>query len=178
MDGDCRDRSFTAGQFVADARAIVRTRVMLAAPGDRVVLLYDDGLDTIAGLFGCLSAGLAAVSGIHPAAPRSSERLLGILRDSGATVVLGQARVLAQFQRDLDDVLDEFDLRWVASDALRHDPSPARVGTVPTNDTLALVQYTSGSTREPRGVMLTHRNILHNLDSQLRPSATGRATPA
>ena len=167
-DGESRERSITAGQLDADARVIGRALARLAAPGDRVVLLYDDGLDTIAGLFGCLVAGLAAVSGIHPAAPRSTERLLGILRDSGATVVLGQARVLAQFQRDLDDVLDELDLRWVASDTLRRDPNPAWAGAAAANQGLALVQYTSGSTREPRGVMLTHRNILHNLDSQLR----------
>ncbi len=166
-DGETLERSMTAAALDAEARAIGRTLGKLAGPGTRVILLFEDGLDTIKGLFGCLSAGLVAVSGIHPAAPRSAERLLGILRDSQATVVLGQTRVLAEFQRGLDEVLDEFDLRWVAIDTIKPMPADRWVGTPAGNDGLALIQYTSGSTRDPRGVMLTHRNLLHNLQGQI-----------
>ena len=123
-DGEGQERSMTAAALDDAARAIGRKLAKLAAPETRVILLFEDGLDAIEGLFGCLSAGLVAVSGIHPSAPRSTERLIGILRDSKATVVLGQARVLAEFQRGLDDVLDEFDLRWVASDMVK--PVPAQ----------------------------------------------------
>ncbi len=168
-DGETRERSLTAGGLEEAAHAIGRALARLAAPGDRVVLLFEDGLDYIAGLFGCVCAGLVAVSGIHPGAPRSVERLTGIIRDAQATIVLGHARVLAEFQRALDgelgDELDELGLRWVASDKLR----PAAGAWTPTpsaNGDLALLQYTSGSTREPRGVMLSHRNVLHNLHGQ------------
>ena len=167
-DGETRERSITAGALDEAARGIGRTLAKLARPGSRVILLFDDGLDTIAGLFGCLAAGLVAVSGIHPAAPRSTERLLGILRDSGATLVLGQARVLAEFQRLLDDSLDDLDLRWVASDRIKPGIAEAWTGTPAPNAGLALIQYTSGSTREPRGVMLSHRNILDNLHGQAK----------
>ena len=166
-DGETLERSLTAAALDAEARAIGRTLAKLAAPGTRVILLFEDGLDTIKGLFGCLAAGLVAVSGIHPAAPRSTERLLGILRDSQATVVLGQARVLAEFQRGLDEVLDDFDLRWVAIDTIKPRPADRWTGTPAANGGLALIQYTSGSTRDPRGVTLTHRNLLHNLQGQI-----------
>lgn len=166
-DGETLERAMTAAVLDAEARAIGRTLAKLAGPGTRVILLFEDGLDTIKGLFGCLSAGLVAVSGIHPAAPRSTDRLLGILRDSRATVVLGQTRVLAEFQRGLDEVLDDFDLRWVAIDTIKPLPADRWAGTPAGNDGLALIQYTSGSTRDPRGVMLTHRNLLHNLQGQI-----------
>ena len=166
-DGESRESSLTAAALDAAARAIGRTLAKLAAPGTRVILLFEDGLDTIQGLFGCFAAGLVAVSGIHPSAPRSTERLLGILRDSKATVVLGQARVLAEFQRALDDMLDAFDLRWVASDMIKPGSADGWRATPAANDGLALIQYTSGSTRDPRGVMLTHRNLLHNLQGQI-----------
>ena len=181
-DGETRERSITAAELDATARRIGQTLARFAEPGDRAVLLFEDGLDAVAGLFGCLHAGLVAVSGVHPAAPRATERLLGILRDCQATIVLGQARVLAEFQRALDDVIDDLDVRWVASDAIR----PARSGAddrawrgpAAANGDLALLQYTSGSSREPRGVMLSHRNVLHNLSSQFeafgcRPGDTG-----
>ncbi len=166
-DGEARERSMTAAGLEADARRIGRTLARLARPGTRVVLLFEDGLDYITGLFGCLEAGLVAVSGVHPAAPRSAERLLGILRDCGASVVLGQARVLAEYQRALDAELDDFDLRWVASDTIRPGPAASALVVPAAGDSLALIQYTSGSSRAPRGVMLTHRNILHNLQGQV-----------
>jgi acyl-CoA synthetase (AMP-forming)/AMP-acid ligase II len=131
-----------------------------------VILLFDDGVDYICGLFGCLWAGMVAVSGVHPGSPRSVERLRGIIHDAQAAVVLGHARVLAEFQRALDEELDEFPLRWVASDKIRPLATDAWDGAPSGNGDLALIQYTSGSTRSPRGVMLTHRNVLHNLASQ------------
>ncbi len=166
-DGETLERSMTAAALDAAAHSIGRTLAKLAAPGSRVILLFDDGLDTIKGLFGCLSAGLVAVSGIHPAAPRSTERLLGILRDTRATIVLGQARVLADVQIGLDDVLDELDLRWVAIETIKPLVAERWAATPAANDGLALIQYTSGSTRDPRGVTLTHRNLLHNLQCQI-----------
>jgi acyl-CoA synthetase (AMP-forming)/AMP-acid ligase II/acyl carrier protein len=177
-DGETRERSINAAELDASIRRIGQTLSKFVKPGERVILLFEDGLDYISGLFGCLSAGLVAVSGIHPAAPRSAERLLGIARDCGATAVLGQAHVLAEFQRALDDVLDDFDLRWVASDMIKPVAAGAWSGTPAANGELALIQYTSGSSREPRGVMLSHRNVLHNLLCQfeafgLQPGDTG-----
>jgi acyl-CoA synthetase (AMP-forming)/AMP-acid ligase II/acyl carrier protein len=167
-DGESHESSLTAAGLADAARTIGYTLAKLAPPGSRVILLFGDGLEYIAGLFGCLWAGLVAVSGIHPDAPRSVERLRGILHDSRALVVLGHARVLADFQRALDDELDELDLRWVASDKLRSTAPADWTGQPAANAELALIQYTSGSTREPRGVMLSHRNVLHNLHGQAK----------
>jgi acyl-CoA synthetase (AMP-forming)/AMP-acid ligase II/acyl carrier protein len=165
-DGETQERSMTAAGLADAARTIGYTLSKLAPAGARVILLFEDGLDYVAGLFGALWAGTIAVSGIHPDAPRSVERLRGILHDSRALVVLGHARVLADFQRALDDELDDLDVRWVASDKIR-TPAPGDwVGRFGANADIALIQYTSGSTREPRGVMLSHRNVLHNLHGQ------------
>jgi len=165
-DGETKERSITAAELDASARRIGQTLAKFAKPGERVILLFEDGLDYISGLFGCLSAGLVAVSGIHPAAPRSTERLLGIARDCGAAAILGQAHVLAEFQHALDNVLDDFDLLWVATDKMKSSAAGMWTGSPAANGELALIQYTSGSSREPRGVMLSHRNVLHNLLSQ------------
>lgn len=166
-DGESKERSITAAELAAAAQRIGSVLAKFAKPGGRVILLFEDGLDYVSGLFGCLAAGLVAVSGIHPAAPRSSERLVGIVRDCAATVVLGQSHVLAEFQRALDAVLDELDLRWVASDLAKPVSPAAKLPESTSNGDLALLQYTSGSSREPRGVMLSHRNVLHNMRSQM-----------
>ena len=167
VDGETRERSISAAELESGARRIGQALGKFAEPGARVILLFEEGLDYVSGLFACFTAGLVAVSGVHPSAPRSSERLACIARDCGATAVLGQSHVLAEFQRSLDAVLDEMDLRWIASDLIRPGAPTAKPLPAVANTDLAMLQYTSGSSREPRGVMLSHRNILHNMFSQM-----------
>ncbi|KQT54867.1 hypothetical protein ASG43_04815 [Aureimonas sp. Leaf454] len=168
-DGETVSRDITFAGLRTEARAVGATVARFAKPGERVMLLYGDGPDYVIGLLGCLYAGAIPVSGVHPGVLKAFERFIGVVRDCGARAVLGPHDVLAEMQRIDEDAVDELGLKWLASDrlpAVRPGAGEPLPGLFQGNGDLALIQYTSGSTRAPRGVALTHRNILHNLATQ------------
>src|SRR5215475_11957649 len=81
-------------QLDRKARVIAHRLRELAEPGARAILLFPEGLECIAGMFGCLYAGLVIVSGVSPTASNSICRLIGIARDARASLVLGTAALL------------------------------------------------------------------------------------
>lgn len=157
--GALLDRASTAAAALAER----------CEPGDRVLLLSPDPIEHLTGLFGCATAGLVAVSGAPPYAPRRTgprhlgrlARLAGILNSSGATAVTGPADLLGAM-RDTLDLGDGLDL--ITTEAIAAGKRSERLPR-PSSD-LAFLQYTSGSTAAPRGVALSHSNLLANLSTQ------------
>ncbi|HSP80612.1 MAG TPA: fatty acyl-AMP ligase, partial [Myxococcaceae bacterium] len=145
------------------ARGIGAELQQRLAPGERVLLLYPPGLEFITAFFGCLYAGLIGVPAYPVRAERDIPRLRGILRSAGARIALS-TEMLVEMMSGITSEMPEFAaLTWVATDALAYQER-ASAWREPTlsADTLAFLQYTSGSTGTPRGVMVTHRNLLHN----------------
>jgi acyl-CoA synthetase (AMP-forming)/AMP-acid ligase II len=134
-----------------DARARTIAAALADARGERVLLVYPPGLEYVAALFGCFYAGAVAVPAYPPdpaRLERSLPRLEAIIRDAEPKVVL------------TIEILTEL---VGAGNALATDTLPpgSWAAQVEPGD-VALLQYTSGSTAAPRGVMLTHANLLHN----------------
>jgi acyl-CoA synthetase (AMP-forming)/AMP-acid ligase II len=167
-DGDGEARTITYGELDRRARAIAVTLRRLAPPGDRALLLYPDGLEYIEGLFGCFYAGLIAVSGASQLGPRSLPRIFSILTDASPTVILGTQQLLAEYQTLLRADRNTHRIKWLPTDGGRGAAPDDWVSPDVPPGTVALFQYTSGSTGTPRGVMLTHGNLLHNLQAQVR----------
>ncbi|XVV15005.1 AMP-binding protein [Actinoplanes sp. CA-131856] len=177
----------------ADRREIVRRAAGTAdflqaagvAPGDRVLLVFPpDGLEFVASFFGCMLLGAIAVPVASPD-PRHLDRELPKLRhiaeDSGARVALTHAkyRRLTTLASVRDGVAGRWrgretsswpELAWLLSDRVeRADPeaAAARLARAAARfgpDDIVYLQYTSGSTSEPRGVVVRHRNLAHNLE--------------
>jgi acyl-CoA synthetase (AMP-forming)/AMP-acid ligase II len=136
------------------------------ASGGRAILMYPPGPDFIAAFLGCLSAGVIAVPvrPPHPARPvQTLSRLPGIVKDAGPEAVLATTKLI-----ELRSVLSKEmpvleSCTWLATDSV--DPSVASEwrALAPQPDALALLQYTSGSTDSPKGVMVSHANLLGNL---------------
>ncbi|MEV4603146.1 amino acid adenylation domain-containing protein [Amycolatopsis sp. NPDC049253] len=144
----------------ARARAIGARLAELGLAGRPVLLLFPAGLDYVSAFFGCLYAGVIAVPAYPPTRhPRSVERVAAILADSGAGTALTTTALAARLTPRLTTTPALAGLRLVTTD----DVEAARF-TPPdlADDAIAFLQYTSGSTATPRGVVLDHGNLLAN----------------
>ena len=165
VDGQLQSQHLTYEQLDRRARALAVRLRGTCEPGGRALLMYDAGLDYLVALAGCLYAGVVAVPVFPPdplRAARTLPRLQTVLQDADPTLILGSGANLAWVGPLLGDAWRGE--RLLATDAL--DESLAIDWTYPPIDreALALLQYTSGSTGNPKGVMLRHGNVLHNLD--------------
>lgn len=139
-------------------------------PGERVLLLYPPGLDFLVGFFGCLSVPCVAVP-VYPPDPtrldRTLPRLQAIAADAQASAVLTTSAVANMFSFVLDQAPQLAAMKWLHADLAPQPDADAPVRWRPPQeispDTLAFLQYTSGSTQAPRGVMVSHGNLMANL---------------
>ncbi len=144
------------------ARTIAAHLQARGAAGERALLLYPPGLEFVAAFLGCLYAGVVAVPAYPPRSARTLPRLLAVTADARPRFALTESSLLPQL-RAMGPGAAAFDaLTLVATDAL--DPAAADAWRQPaiTAESLAFLQYTSGSTAAPKGVMVSHRNLLHN----------------
>jgi acyl-CoA synthetase (AMP-forming)/AMP-acid ligase II len=164
------ENHLTYADLDAAARAIgadIRSRI---GPASRVVLLYPSDLEFVKAFYGCLYGGVVAV----PAYPieagnaaRGVARLKGIACDAGARIGLTSRACLRDVQREIAGHPD-LRLEWVAIDDIPLERSGEWTDPNSADDDLAIVQYTSGSTAEPKGVMVSHGNIMANQAMILR----------
>ena len=161
--------AFTYRRLDRDARAIAAQLLDRGLGGATVVLSFPAGLDFVTAFYGCLYAGSLAVPATLPLSRRSQQRLAAILHDSGATCVLTTPG-------HVGDVEPHVAAAATAVDVVAADPRtpPAAPDSLPDPDPgqLALLQYTSGSTRSPRGVMVRHRDLAANLNALRRVFGT------
>ncbi len=162
VDGENEQIHLTNAQLDEQARVIAAKLVSMGLTGQRALLLYPAGLDFIAAFFGCLYAGVVAVPAYPPRRNRSLSRIQAIVDDAQARVALTTAPVFERVIPLLDQTPDLKKVAWVSTDELPLEL--AREWREPDvhGDTLAFLQYTSGSTGIPKGVMLTHANLMHN----------------
>ena len=163
LDGETTEAQLTYHELDERARAIGTHLQSLGAAGERALLLYPPGLDYVTAFFGCLYAGLIAVPAYPPRLNRPMPRLQTMVSDAQVSVALTTPQILASLESRFDHLPDLKALHWLSTDNIANAQAEAwQMPTISANS-LAFLQYTSGSTATPRGVMLTHANLLHNL---------------
>ncbi|HTY32522.1 SDR family NAD(P)-dependent oxidoreductase [Mycobacterium sp.] len=150
-------------QLDAHARQIAADLQGLGAAGERVLVLCPPGPDFIAGLFGCLYAGAVAVPMHPPVRDHLVPRVEAIIADAQPGFALSTAEMQTRIRATVDGLVKGRPLRWSVTDTAGDDrpwvPPDIDAGTV------AMLQYTSGSTATPKGVVLSHGNLVHNLET-------------
>jgi amino acid adenylation domain-containing protein/thioester reductase-like protein len=162
-DGETEEARVTYSQLDQQARLVAAHLQGMGAAGERALLLYPTGIEFIAAYFGCLYAGVTAVPVYPPRLNRPSKRIQTIVADAQATVALTTSQIYENMEQRFSHTPDLAALHWLNTQELpagvEDQWSPIR----PTGDDLAFLQYTSGSTSVPKGVMVSHGNLMHNL---------------
>jgi acyl-CoA synthetase (AMP-forming)/AMP-acid ligase II len=175
-DGEHEDVRIRCAELDRRARAIAAWLCQHGCAGERALLLYPPGLDYITAFFGCLYAGIVAVPAFPPRPHRPLPRLEGMVADAGVTLALASTDILENLERRFAHAPYLRDLRWLDTSRLPAGLEDAWQEPSIGRDSLAFLQYTSGSTATPRGVMLSHGNLLHNLALIQRCFGTTSAT--
>jgi len=159
---DGAEETLTFSQLARRAQAIAGQLQALAPAGERAILLYQPGLDFIEAILACFFARLVAVPVVPLRNSRELPRLLRILHDSGASVVLSNSVTRIAAARTLGNAPLPGGPTWLCTDTVPTSLADAFHSELPELSSLAFLQYTSGSTGSPKGVMVTHANLSHN----------------
>ncbi|MEM6599611.1 MAG: fatty acyl-AMP ligase, partial [Cyanobacteria bacterium P01_C01_bin.69] len=159
--GDQR-ASLTYGVLDLKVRAIASLLQSQLPRGSRLLLAYQPGLDFVLAFWACLYAGMVAVPAYAPRRNQKVSRLRSIVANAEIEFALTTVRSEATFKRFCceDSVLSQ--LRWLVTDQVADSWAAQWQPPALSPNTLAFLQYTSGSTGEPKGVMVSHDNLMHN----------------
>jgi len=172
-DGEDDEERITYKELDYAASAIAKRLMEMNFQGERALMLFPPGLQFVKALFGCFYAGVIAVPAYPPRKNRSLDRIKTLVIDSGASIVLTIDEIHQSFERSFSDVAELQQLTWLVTNDSDNTISPPHhlttspphhLTTIPKPHDIALLQYTSGSTGHPKGVMVTHRNIMRNVE--------------
>jgi acyl transferase domain-containing protein/acyl-CoA synthetase (AMP-forming)/AMP-acid ligase II/thioesterase domain-containing protein/acyl carrier protein len=162
-EGEAVEIYLTYGELDRRARACAVRLQGHDLKGKRILLLYPPGLDYVGAFYACLYAGAIPVLAFPPRVSRHMPRLQAILADAQATDILTTDALFSNVERRLVQLPNSRPLRHLTVEDLPDDVEDDWRTPVIEGDTPAFLQYTSGSTNTPKGVMVGHGNLLHNL---------------
>jgi acyl-CoA synthetase (AMP-forming)/AMP-acid ligase II/acyl carrier protein len=175
-DGESPSRELTYAALDQRARAIAVRLNQTVQIGDRVLLLHLPSLEFVTAFFGCLYAGVVAIPAYPPRNARHYPRIEAIVRDADAACVLTQTAMEDRLTSWLDQRAGTLPVICTEQES-----DHAAAGWMPPRvdgESLAFLQYTSGSTGAPKGVMVTHRNLIANERMMQRAMRTAEGLTA
>lgn len=161
-DGINEKDSITYAGMVQKSKAIAATLLRNGKKGDRVLLLFPTGIDFITAFYACFFAGMTAVPTYPPKRNKANERFRSIVEDSNPSFIISTS--------DIRDNLNKYDMLAglpKIQEILIYNDIPVERAQEWDDpciqaDDIALLQYTSGSTGTPNGVMVSHGNLINN----------------
>lgn len=154
----------TYGELDTRARRIAALLQQMGAAGERALLLFPASRDYLDAFFGCMYAGVIAVPAYPPAqGGKPVDRIRGIIEDSGARFALVDSAFLSAREEMLRQAPSLAALQMIAVDQVAAGMEGIWEAPDIGPESVSYLQYTSGSTGAPKGVMITHGNLLHNV---------------
>jgi acyl-CoA synthetase (AMP-forming)/AMP-acid ligase II len=133
----------------------------IARPGDRAILVFPPGLEFIVAFFACQVARVIAVPMMVPRRQSARDSSVRIMANCEPVVALSSPAFA--IRKDLHERLSRQQIPWLSVDLAQLEPAAAELPD-PDPEDIAFLQYTSGSTSDPKGVAVSHANVLANLE--------------
>lgn len=176
LENDFDSSTITYHQLDQSARRIAAALQERFEPGTSAALVFPPGLDFIKAFFGCVYAGMVSIPATYPKPRRRpSARLSVIVDDARPAAILTTQRVFETLgDSRASDALNR--TAWLSIDELEASSPASWQDPEIKEDDIAFLQYTSGSTKNPRGVEVSYENITHNLEMIRQGFALSHAT--
>ena len=173
-DKGAEEAALTYAELFALSEAVAARLRAKAEGGERALLLFPAGLDFLVAFFACLRAGIIAVPMMLPRRRSARDASANIVADCAPRLALTTSALLTGARTDLPQRIPG--LNWIAVDEVAPDPT-ADAGPLPGPDDIAFLQYTSGSTSAPKGVVVSHANLIANSEMIHLMCDTSRTSP-
>ena len=161
-DGQDDVELVTYAQLDERARAVAAKLVSMGFAGKRALLMYPPGLEFVVAFFACYYADITPVPAYPPRRNRNMERINAISDDAQPAVALTVSLIVKRWQESVRTDSRLGHIPWVATEEIPLELANDWVQPHISSSDLGLIQYTSGSTGSPKGVMLSHENLIAN----------------
>lgn len=162
VDGEAQEQTLTYAAIDLKARAIGAALQSLGLSGEPVLIVYPPGLEYIVAFFGCIYSGAIAVPVYPRLRSKAQSNLANVARDCGAAAALTSSSLMKKTQVLVSEAPGMRDLKWISTEEIEAGLEAGWQEPDAEQDDPAFLQYTSGSTSDPKGVIVSHGNILHN----------------
>jgi len=165
-NGEEEGDKLTFGELVVKIKSLAAELQDKYSQGDRAILIFTPGLEFIVGYMACLFSGILPVPVFPPHKTRLQQQIpvvLNIIKDSSPKLILTESEYRLSTSEKYEELPELKGIPWECSDFA--SPYSATNWKFPVIDgnSPAFIQYTSGSTGNPQGVVVTHDNLIHNL---------------
>jgi len=160
--GEVEVDSLTYSELDQQARQIAAHLQAKHEPGERAFLLFPSGLDFVRAMYGCLYAGIIPIPSNPPRLNRPADRLEAIVKDAQASFALTDTDFLKDLPLREEKIPLLKNLEWIDLTSIGYDPGLSWQEPKLNKENLAFIQYTSGSTASPKGVLITFGNLYYN----------------
>lgn len=161
-DGEDDEISISYEQLDSNSKRIAAYLQNEGLCGKRALIMYPSGINYITAFFGCLYAGVVAVPVYPPTLSRNMDRVKSIMFDASTDIILTTSQIYFKIEKHMHEEISSMNVKWICIDELVLPSAELWQKPSINGDTIAFLQYTSGSTSAPKGVMVSHQNILYN----------------